>query len=146
MMKKLIYLILVLGFVFTACDPMDEIYDTINKAIAVKDKPAMIVAHTVKAKGNVCYENRIECHFISLRACVVGRDSSGVDHFLGTFTCHIGHKNRVGTGGHDALGNFCFIDICTVWYILIAGKPSHPMGRQLPVELFLENPTIGFLL
>jgi transketolase len=44
----------------------DEIYDTINKAIAVKDKPAMIVAHTVKAKGNVCYENRIECHFISI--------------------------------------------------------------------------------
>jgi hypothetical protein len=24
------------------------------------------VAHTVKAKGNVCYENRIECHFISI--------------------------------------------------------------------------------
>jgi transketolase len=44
----------------------DDIYDTINKAIAVKDKPAMIVAHTVKAKGNVCYENRIECHFISI--------------------------------------------------------------------------------
>ena len=44
----------------------DDIYDTIHKAIAVKDKPAMIVAHTVKAKGNVCYENRIECHFISI--------------------------------------------------------------------------------
>jgi transketolase len=44
----------------------DDIYETINKAIAVKDKPAMIVAHTVKAKGNVCYENRIECHFISI--------------------------------------------------------------------------------
>ncbi len=44
----------------------DDIYDTINKAMAVKDKPAMIVAHTVKAKGNVCYENRIECHFISI--------------------------------------------------------------------------------
>jgi transketolase len=44
----------------------DEIYDTINAAIAVKDRPAMIVAHTVKAKGNVCYENRIECHFISI--------------------------------------------------------------------------------
>jgi transketolase len=44
----------------------DQIYDTINKAIAVKDRPAMIVAHTVKAKGNVCYENRIECHFINI--------------------------------------------------------------------------------
>jgi transketolase len=44
----------------------DEIYDTINKAIAAKDKPAMIVAHTVKAKGNACYENRIECHFINI--------------------------------------------------------------------------------
>ena len=44
----------------------DDIYDTIQKAIAVKDKPAMIVANTVKAKGNVCYENRIECHFISI--------------------------------------------------------------------------------
>ena len=44
----------------------DEIYDTVNQAIAVKDKPSMIVAHTVKAKGNECYENRIECHFISI--------------------------------------------------------------------------------
>jgi transketolase len=44
----------------------DEIYDTINKAIAVKDKPSMIVAHTVKAKGNAYYENRVECHFISV--------------------------------------------------------------------------------
>ena len=44
----------------------DDIHATINKAMAVKDKPAMIVAHTVKAKGNVCYENRIECHFISI--------------------------------------------------------------------------------
>jgi transketolase len=44
----------------------DDIYDTINAAIAVEDRPAMIVAHTVKAKGNVCYENRIECHFINI--------------------------------------------------------------------------------
>ncbi len=44
----------------------DDIFSTIQKAIAIKDKPAMIVAHTVKAKGNVCYENRIECHFISI--------------------------------------------------------------------------------
>jgi transketolase len=44
----------------------DEIYHTINKAIEVKDKPSMIVAHTVKARGNLCYENRVECHFISI--------------------------------------------------------------------------------
>ena len=44
----------------------DEIYDTINKAIAVNDNPPMIVAHTVKAKGNACYENRIACQFISI--------------------------------------------------------------------------------
>ena len=44
----------------------DEIYDTLNEAIKVKDKPSMIVAHTVKAKGNVCYENRVECHFINI--------------------------------------------------------------------------------
>ncbi len=44
----------------------DEIYDTVNKAIKVKDKPSMIVAHTVKARGNLCYENRVECHFISI--------------------------------------------------------------------------------
>jgi transketolase len=43
-----------------------DIYDTIQRAIAVKDQPAMIIAHTVKAKGNTCYENRIECHFISI--------------------------------------------------------------------------------
>jgi transketolase len=44
----------------------DDIYETLNKAIEVKDKPSMIVAHTVKAKGNVCYENRVECHFINI--------------------------------------------------------------------------------
>ena len=44
----------------------DEIYDTLNKAIQVKDKPSMVIAHTVKAKGNACYENRVECHFINI--------------------------------------------------------------------------------
>ena len=44
----------------------DEIYDTLNRAMAVKNKPAMVVAHTIKAKGNLCYENQVECHFIRI--------------------------------------------------------------------------------
>lgn len=44
----------------------DDIYDTINKAIAVKDKPAMILAHTIKAKGNPLFENTPGSHNIKV--------------------------------------------------------------------------------
>ncbi len=44
----------------------DDIYTTINKAIAVKGKPAMIIAHTVKSKGNVCYEGQVASHNVKV--------------------------------------------------------------------------------
>ena len=44
----------------------DDIYRTVNEAIAVKGKPSMIVAHTIKAKGNLAVENRPESHNIKV--------------------------------------------------------------------------------
>jgi transketolase len=42
----------------------NQIYDALQGAIAVKGKPAMIVAHTVKGKGNAVVENRISSHHV----------------------------------------------------------------------------------
>ena len=42
----------------------DDIYVKIRKAIAVERKPSMIIAHTIKCKGNRLLENRPECHYI----------------------------------------------------------------------------------
>ncbi len=44
----------------------DNIYETIQRAIAVKDKPAMIIAHTIKAKGNPLFENTPGSHNIKV--------------------------------------------------------------------------------
>lgn len=44
----------------------DDIYTTIQKAIAVKGKPAMIIAHTIKAKGNSVCENIAASHNIKV--------------------------------------------------------------------------------
>ncbi len=44
----------------------DQIYDALQAAIAVKGKPAMIVAHTVKGKGNAVVENRISSHHVKV--------------------------------------------------------------------------------
>jgi transketolase len=46
----------------------DQIYDALQAAIAVKGKPAMIIAHTVKGKGNAVVENRINSHHIHLKS------------------------------------------------------------------------------
>lgn len=40
----------------------NQIYETIRKAQAVKGKPAMILARTVKAKGHRQYENQVSSH------------------------------------------------------------------------------------
>lgn len=37
----------------------DDIHATITEAIAVKGKPSMIIAHTVKGKGNAAVENTV---------------------------------------------------------------------------------------
>lgn len=44
----------------------EDIYTTINRAIAVKGKPAMIIAHTIKAKGCSKVENKPESHNIKV--------------------------------------------------------------------------------
>jgi len=44
----------------------DDIYTTTNKAIAVKGKPAMILAHTVKGKGCSGIENTVDSHNIKV--------------------------------------------------------------------------------
>jgi transketolase len=44
----------------------NQIYDALQAAVAVKGKPAMIVAHTLKGKGNSVVENRIASHHIHL--------------------------------------------------------------------------------
>lgn len=44
----------------------DNIYETLNLAIAVKGKPAMVIAHTVKAKGCSIIENKPESHNIKV--------------------------------------------------------------------------------
>ena len=44
----------------------DDVYDTLQKAIAVKGKPAMIIAHTVKARGNKVFENIAASHNIKV--------------------------------------------------------------------------------
>ncbi|OGV47677.1 MAG: hypothetical protein A2017_21960 [Lentisphaerae bacterium GWF2_44_16] len=44
----------------------EDIYDTINKAVAVKGKPAIIIAHTVKGKGCSILENKAESHNIKV--------------------------------------------------------------------------------
>lgn len=44
----------------------DDIYSTINKAIEVKGKPSMIIAHTIKGKGNAEVENKVASHNIKI--------------------------------------------------------------------------------
>lgn len=44
----------------------EAIYDTIQQAIAVSGKPAMIIAHTIKAKGNALFENIAPSHNIKV--------------------------------------------------------------------------------
>lgn len=44
----------------------EDIYSTINKAISVKGKPAMIIAHTIKGKGNAEVENKVASHNIKI--------------------------------------------------------------------------------
>lgn len=44
----------------------DDIFTTLGSAIAARRKPAMIIAHTVKGKGNCAVENRPESHNIKV--------------------------------------------------------------------------------
>jgi transketolase len=44
----------------------DAIYDTLARADAVTGKPAMILAHTIKGKGNRETENLVDCHNVKV--------------------------------------------------------------------------------
>ena len=44
----------------------DSIYDTITKADAVTGRPAMIIAHTIKGKGNRETEGLVDCHNVKI--------------------------------------------------------------------------------
>jgi transketolase len=44
----------------------EEIYQALQKAIAVQGKPAMIVAHTIKCKGNACFEGLENSHHVKV--------------------------------------------------------------------------------
>lgn len=43
-----------------------EIDSAMQKAIAAQGKPAMIIAHTVKGKGNAAVENQVDSHHIKI--------------------------------------------------------------------------------
>lgn len=44
----------------------DAIYDTLNAALAVRGRPRMVIAHTIKAKGCSIVENKAESHNIKV--------------------------------------------------------------------------------
>jgi transketolase len=44
----------------------DAIHDTLAQAGAVTGKPAMILAHTIKGKGNRETENLVDCHNVKI--------------------------------------------------------------------------------
>jgi transketolase len=58
----------------------DAIYNTLQSAIAVRGKPAMIVAHTIKAKGCAVVENKPESHNIRIP------DRAAYDRFMNALT------------------------------------------------------------
>lgn len=44
----------------------DEIDEALRAASAVKGKPSMIIAHTIKGKGNAVVENRVDSHHVGV--------------------------------------------------------------------------------
>ena len=44
----------------------NELHDALQQAIAVTGKPAMIIAHTFKGKGNAVVENRVDSHHVGV--------------------------------------------------------------------------------
>ena len=45
----------------------DDITPRCSQRLRSADKPAMIIAHTVKGKGNAVVENRVDSHHVSVR-------------------------------------------------------------------------------
>jgi transketolase len=62
----------------------DDIFNTIEKAKLVKEKPVMIIAHTLKGKGHPAYENKCESHNIRVADAAAHKallDAISVDGF-----------------------------------------------------------------
>lgn len=62
----------------------DDIFNTIEKAKLVKEKPVMIIAHTIKGKGHPAYENKCESHNIRVADAAAHKallDAISVDGF-----------------------------------------------------------------
>ncbi len=59
----------------------DILFSTINKAVAVKGKPAMIIARTVKGKGNALVEAKVGSHNIKVP------DKKSWDEYLDACGC-----------------------------------------------------------
>lgn len=63
----------------------DDIYETINRAVAVRGRPAMVIAHTIKSKGHRATENRPESHNIKVpdeaayKECMAALDVTDVE-------------------------------------------------------------------
>ncbi|NLE30131.1 MAG: transketolase [Phycisphaerae bacterium] len=58
----------------------DSINTTINQAVAVKGKPVMIIAHTIKGKGCTIIENTVESHNIKVP------DQAAYDKYMNALT------------------------------------------------------------
>lgn len=56
----------------------DELLKTLNQGVAVKGKPAMIIAHTIKGKGCCEVENKVSSHNIKVP------DQEAYDKYMGS--------------------------------------------------------------
>jgi transketolase len=45
---------------------LEQIHQAMQKAMAVSGKPCMIIAHTVKCKGNSCFEGQVSSHHVKV--------------------------------------------------------------------------------
>jgi transketolase len=63
----------------------DAIDEALQAAIAVRGRPAMIIAHTVKGKGNAVIENRVNSHHVGVK------NQADYDKFLAGlgYTCSL---------------------------------------------------------
>jgi transketolase len=61
----------------------EQIHNALQEAIAVTGRPAMIIAHTLKGKGNAVVEDRVDSHHVGVP------DREAYDKFLGGlgYTC-----------------------------------------------------------
>jgi transketolase len=67
----------------------DQIHDALQRAIAVTDRPAMIIAHTLKGKGNAVVEDLVDSHHVGVP------DRAAYDKFISGlgYTCPLPYAN-----------------------------------------------------